>query len=161
MNTHNTGSLAHAIAILLLLAGSSCKNRQQPVSGKVKEGTEYAIVANGEGETVQLGNWLRLQIVQLYNDSVLRDSHTTGPEYQHYDSASMTRESLRVFAGIHEGDSLSFRVSRDSAFPRYRPDFAKVDGYLVTRVKVEKIFRYEADYLSDRKLSDSLFRSAH
>jgi hypothetical protein len=142
----------------ILLVNSNCKPKKQHLR-EVKEGTQVAITTEGVGEAVQTGDWLKLQVIQLYNDSVLRDSRSTGPEYQRYDSTSMTKESLKVFAGVHEGDSLSFRVTRDSAFPRYKPDFAKVGGYLITKVKVERILRSSTAYENDRKFEDSLFRS--
>lgn len=146
------------LAAIILFAG--CKTKSKQVTHELKTGTEVAILSGRDGKPVHPGDWLKLQVIQLYNDSVLRDSRSTGPEYQHYDSASMTHESLRVFAGIHEGDSLSFRVARDSAFPRYKPDFATPGGFLVTKVKVERILRSDSAYRLDRQVEDSLYRSS-
>ena len=51
-------------------------------------------------------------------------------------------------------------MTRDSAFPRYIPDFAKAEGYLITRVKVERILRSKTAYDQDRKTEDSLSKAS-
>ena len=142
------------IAIWVMTSFISCKQKQAAVE-KLDAGTEYKMHEQGSGENVRTGNWLKLQVVQLYNDSVLNDTRRTGPVYQKYDSATMSKESLAVFKNVKAGDSLEFKVSADSAFKNNRPAFAKAGGWLVTRVKVEKILPTEDAYQDERR-SDTI-----
>jgi len=124
-------------------------------SGKFKpqsHGMEFKVSEKGIGDPVRYGNWLKMHVVQSFNDSVLSDTRTMMPYYQRYDSTEMTPESLRIFKNISEGDSLEFRVRADSAFGKNPPPFAKEGGYLITRVKVEKIIRTEDEFRYDTAL---------
>lgn len=138
---------------LLLWIGAlvACKDRsERPVTFKPQsKGMEFKVADAGVGDPVKKGNWLRMQVAQYFNDSLLSDTHERWPFYQRYDSSEMTPESLRIFKNVREGDSLEFRVRADSAFGKNPPPFAQKGGYLLTRVKVEKIIRTEDDYRYD------------
>lgn len=136
------------ISTILFSVFLSCRqNDSKPAFHQLEGGANVAIHENGNGEPVQPGNWLKMEVTQLYNDSVLRDSKQTGPEYHRYDSASMTPASLIAFKNIKEGDSLEFKAPDDSVFVSGRPSFAQhKKGFLITRVKIAKIIRSEEEY---------------
>lgn len=136
------------LGLFLIAACGDKANRPAEFKSQSK-GMEFKVANPGVGDPVQRGNWLRMQVAQYFNDSLLSDTHDRWPFYQRYDSSEMTPESLRIFKNVREGDSLEFRVRADSAFGKNPPPFAKKGGYLLTRVKVEKIIRTEDDYRYD------------
>ena len=154
----NRRSLLAPLIILSTLNSCSSRDKKTEAASadftKTSAGMEYQkIIPDVDtGKIVEPGNWLKLQVIQTYNDdTILRDSRKTGPEYMHFDTAAMTKESYAVFTGTKQGDSLEFRVSSDSAFKNKRPPFAKKKGYLITRVKVEKILRTEEEVEKERE----------
>ena len=143
-------------SLCLLLCCKQKKDAEQPAV-KIK-GLDYQVQQKGSGEEVKPGNWLKVQVLQLYNDSILRDTRKTAAEYMKYDTSYMSKESLAVFKGAREGDSLEFKLTADSAFKQKRPAFAVKDGFLITRLKVEKILRSDEEYQTDKAASDSSFQ---
>ena len=145
--------MKQTLVTLVMICGviSSCKD------GNFKKGADslrYKIVANGEekekGKKPVQGEWLKIHVVQRYNDSLLSDTHTTEAQYIQYDSASMSKESYSIFGKAHMGDSLIFRVSSDSAFKNRKPAFVKNNnGFLVTYVKIENIFLTREEAMAD------------
>lgn len=147
---------AQSFIFIIVCSGiiACTQNEGKPI-GNTKEGvvngSKYKVMQAGQGAPVQLGNWLKINIAQFYNDSLLR----SGPDYMPYDSTT-SKESLEVFKNIKAGDSLEFKVHSDSAFKSNRPPFATTDGYLITRVKVEKIYSSEAALKEELSRNDSL-----
>lgn len=120
----------------IALLFSCCKQKeQQDANNNVTKGVEYNVIPAGHRDTVKTGHWLKVYVTQLYNDSVLRSGH----EYIHYDISSMSKESMVIFSSVIVGDSLVFITPADSAFKKESPALVKENGYLITKVKVEKI----------------------
>ena len=108
---------------------------------------EYKFFKLGEGQEVQPGNWLKLQMIQKYNDSVLRDTHKGKANYFPFDSTILSKETYAILSLVSVGDSLVFKVSVDSEFKdQKKPPFAKKGGYMYTYIKVENIFRSMKEY---------------
>ncbi len=142
-------SFALSLAILAL---SACTTSFK----KGDEGLEYKIISSGNGETVKYGNYMQLQIGQLYNDgkkdSLISDTRTSpqGAAFEVLDSANMPPAYFKVLGQLKKGDSLVLRILVDSAFkkaPQGIPPFFKKGHYLITTAKVENIFttREQAD----------------
>lgn len=130
------------------IAVYSCKNDDfKKGSGG---GMEYKFFKLGEGQEVQQGNWLKLQTIQKYNDSVLHDTHKERPQYLPFDSTILSKETYAIMSKVSVGDSLVFKVMADSAFKDKKPPFVrKKGGFLYTYIKVENIFRSEQEYKAD------------
>jgi hypothetical protein len=95
---------------------------------KESDGLEYKVISENLGDTPKEGQYLKLQVKQVYNDSLLSDTRNLLPQYQKFDSAEMTKESHRIFSNVHVGDSLVFKLSSDSALKAIKPAFAKRRG---------------------------------
>jgi hypothetical protein len=136
----------------------SCNGKQDSAATEKKtiKEVEYQTVQQGQGEKVEMGNWLKLQVVQTYYDSVLHDTRHDGADYTKYDTATMTKESMVTFKDARVGDSLEFKVPVSAL--KNKPAFANKGGYFITRVKVEKIFHTEQDYKTYKPANDSLYK---
>jgi hypothetical protein len=133
--------------ILSLFLWSCRENKNDFI--KVDTGLQYQVFPTGYGDTVQLGQYLKLRVRQVFNDSVLSDSDSTLPQYQVLDSAQLSKDAYAIFRGVRIGDSLIFKVPADSAFKAKRPNFARKGGWLYTYVKVQDILRSEAEAQAD------------
>jgi FKBP-type peptidyl-prolyl cis-trans isomerase FkpA len=142
-------SLVLSTAILAL---SACKESFK----KGDEGLEYKIISSGKGETVKYGNFMQLQVAQMYNngktDSLISDTRTSpqGAAFEILDSLSMPPTYFKVLRQLKKGDSLVLRILVDSAFktsPQGIPPFFKKGHYLITTARVENILtsREQAD----------------
>ncbi|MEP7374556.1 MAG: hypothetical protein ABI675_14275 [Chitinophagaceae bacterium] len=146
-----------ALSICTACKQNGTDQQKASISQKsLEDGVEVTVHQQGQKTKLQSGNWLKLQVVQYFNDSILRDSRITGPEYLKYDSSTMTAQSLIAFKNISEGDSLEFKVAADSAFKKNRPGFAKNGGFLITRVKVDKILPDDEAYKKEIAFLDSV-----
>ena len=135
---------------LILLTGCRDGTAFQPI----KNGLEFkAVVRNKDGMMVQNGQYLKLSVTQVLGDTVLRDPAKWGYEYQYMDSGQMSADAWTIFKDARTGDSLVFRVSRDSAFKKPIPEFAKrrKEDWLETRVKVLAVLENEDSVRADRE----------
>lgn len=140
-------SVIVVIISIISIACYSCKNDSFK---KGNEGMEYKFFKLGEGQEVQPGNWLKLQMIQKYNDSMLSNTHKTGAQYLPLDSTVLSKETYALLSKVSVGDSLVFKVAADSAFKNKKPPFVrKKGGFLFTYIKVENIFRSEREYKAD------------
>jgi hypothetical protein len=117
----------------------SCKHKEQKEFTKDPSGLEYKLINENAGDTPKEGQYIKMQVRQVYNDSLLSDTRNRLPQYQKFDSTEMSKESYRIFSKVHVGDSLVFKVSSDSAFKTKKPAFVKGKGWLYTYVRVEAI----------------------
>ncbi|HUZ59016.1 MAG TPA: FKBP-type peptidyl-prolyl cis-trans isomerase [Hanamia sp.] len=96
------------IAMILLFLASGCIEQRFK---KDKDGTEYKIIRNSNGQLAKAGDYMELNTVAKYNDSVLFNSVAeSAPRFIPYDTAQMPP----YFKEVHEGDSLVIRQSTDS-----------------------------------------------
>lgn len=136
-------SLVLALAIFAL---SACTESFK----KGDEGIEYKIISSGNGEKVAYGEFMQMEIAQLYNDgkkdSVISDTRTSpqGPAFEVLDSANMPPAYFKILGQLKKGDSLVIRIMVDSAFknaPQGIPAFFKKGNFLYTTAKVQNIFK--------------------
>ncbi len=116
---------------------------------KTKDGMEYKVIANKSGKKAEKGEFMQLNILAKYKDSVLFSSLENGmPQFIPYDTAQLPP----FFKDIHEGDSIIVRVSTDTVLKKSQPGaypYMKKGQYLNQYFKVVKLFK-------DREAVDSV-----
>ena len=146
------------IAIVSVLALSACKESFK----KGEKGLEYKIIGSGSGDKIKMGEFMQMEIAQVYNDgkkdSVLSDSRNNpqGPMFQPLDSSSIPPEFFKKLSQLRKNDSLVIRILTDSAFaqnPQGVPPPFKKGHYLLTTVKLVDIFKTAADADSARMIA--------
>ncbi|MBC7866299.1 MAG: FKBP-type peptidyl-prolyl cis-trans isomerase [Gloeobacteraceae cyanobacterium ES-bin-316] len=144
---------------MAVLALSACK---EEAFKKGDEGIEYKIISSGKGDVVAYGNFMELQIAQLYNDgkkdSTISDTRTSpqGPAFEMLDSANMPPAYFKILKLLKKGDSLVIKIMVDSAFknsPQGIPAFFKKGNYLFTTAKLVNIFKTREQADSARNLA--------
>ena len=112
-------------------------------------GLEYKIISSGNGEKLNMGDFMQIHLGQYYNngktDSLMNDSRTTtGPVIETVDTTTMPPAYFKILTQLKKGDSLVIRVLTDSAFAKYpgsMPPFFKKGNYLITTVKLLNVFK--------------------
>lgn len=137
------------VSIIFLFILSGCKDQ---AFTKTASGMEYRIMHSGYGDYPRQGDFLKLQVKQVFGDTLLMDTRKTLPQYQAYDTAQMSKESCEIFSHVRSGDSIVFRVPSDSAFKTSKPSFVKKHDWLTTYVKVQAILHGEAEMKADYEL---------
>src|SRR5450432_4188347 len=95
-----------ALSIVLLAVGCTGQRFK-----KSKDGSEYKIVRNENAAKAVKGNFLELNIVAKYKDSVLFSSiESSAPRFIPFDTASLPP----FYKEVYEGDSLIIRQATDS-----------------------------------------------
>lgn len=144
------------VLALAIVALSACKESFK----KGDEGIEYKIISSGKGEKVLPGQYMQMEIAQLYNDgkkdSLISDTRTSpqGPAFEVLDSANMPPAYYKILSQLKKGDSLVIRIMVDSAFknaPDGIPAFFKKGNYLYTTAKVQDVFKTRDDVDNARK----------
>ncbi|RYF86848.1 MAG: hypothetical protein EOO03_11290, partial [Chitinophagaceae bacterium] len=148
------------VLALAIVALSACKESYK----KGDEGIEYKIISSGKGEKVLPGQFMQMEIAQLYNDgkkdSLISDTRTSpqGPAFEVLDSANMPPAYYKILSQLKKGDSLVIRIMVDSAFknaPDGIPAFFKKGNYLYTTAKVQDVFKTRDDADNARKAAMS------
>lgn len=113
---------------------------------KGDDGLEYKLISRGEGKTISYGNFIQLQIKQIYSgttDTTLLNTWDYAPRIQVYDSINMPLSYFKVFGKMKKGDSLVMRTLTDSIFnrpDREMPPFMKKGKYLYMHVTMVNFF---------------------
>lgn len=113
---------------------------------KGDKGLEYKIISDGNGKTVNYGNFLQMHIKQVYagaKDTVLSDSRDVMPHLQIFDSVTTPLQYYKIIRQLRKGDSLVIRQLTDTAYsgsPQGMPPFMKKGKYLYTSVKLVNVF---------------------
>ena len=86
------------ITPLLTLILLSCKNNTaENTFLKDRSGLEYKILNEGSGDAPKQGEFIKMEVRQVYDDSVLSDTRNRLPQYQRFDSTEMSKESYNIF----------------------------------------------------------------
>lgn len=114
---------------------------------KNKQGLEYKIVRSKGGKLVAPGNFMELQIVEMYKDSILSSTVEQGmPQYAAYDTAQFPPELKEIFAKVHVGDSIVLKVSTDSIAKNGElASFMKKGEYVYSTYKITNAFLTQAE----------------
>ena len=120
-------------AIIIFVAG--CTDN---AFKKSPDGSEYRIISNESGRKAVAGNFIQLNILAKYKDSVLFSSiENDMPRFIPYDTAQLPP----FFKKINEGDSLILRTSTDTLIKMGRgAPFMKKNEYINQYFKVVKVF---------------------
>src|SRR5215203_3531348 len=93
-------------AIILFIEGCADNSFK-----KSPDGAEYRIITISNGKKAVAGNFLQLNRIIKYKDSVLANSiESSTPMFTPYDTSRLPP----FFRNIHEGDSLILRISTDT-----------------------------------------------
>ena len=136
------------LARTLLLATLLCTSCQNTFK-KYDAGLHYRIVHIGDGEKIQPGQTMKLQLKQIYQDSVLINTMDSLPYYQRHDSTMISTAAYKIFGQLTKGDSVIFKALTDSLFKNKLPAFAKRNEYLYTHVYVQDILYAHEDPVAD------------
>ncbi len=116
---------------------------------KAKDGSEYKVISSGKGLKAVNGNFLELNIITKYKDSVLYSTFDDGmPQFGMYDTAAFPSPFKEAFLNIRTGDSVVLRMLTDSIMKRGQgAPFMKKGQYIYQIFKVSGIYttREQAD----------------
>ena len=127
--------LCLAAAAFLILATGCNEQKFQ----KYKDGTEYKVIRASNGKPAVAGDFIELNTLVKYKDSVLYNSVAEStPQFIPYDTAQMPP----YFKDVHEGDSLVMRQSTDSILKQGpgAPEWMKKGQFITRSFKFLKLF---------------------
>jgi FKBP-type peptidyl-prolyl cis-trans isomerase len=108
---------------------------------KFSDGTEYKIISDGKGEKVMQGNFIEVEILKKYKDSVLYDSREIMPQFGMYDTTQFSPLFKEIFKNVRVGDSIYTRNLVDSVYKQGNmPPFAKKGEYETTTYKFLHVY---------------------
>ncbi len=115
---------------------------------KTASGLEYKIIAAKGGKILNQGNFMELDIVELYNDSILNSTiETATPSINLYDTAQFPPDYKVIFGKLHLGDSIVVKISTDSIEKQggSLPPFMKKGQFVYSTYKITNIFATEEE----------------
>lgn len=122
-------------ALILFIVASGCNEQRFK---KDKDGTEYKIIRSSNGKLAVAGDYMEINTVQKYKDSLLYSSADySSPRFIPYDTVQMPP----YFREVHEGDSLVIRQSTDSILKHGPGAPWMLRGEFITQTfKIVKLF---------------------
>jgi len=137
-------------AVICLVALSACTTPFK----KAKDGSEYKIISTKKGPKVLTGNFIELNTLAKYKDSVLASSAEDGmPQYAQYDTSKFPSPFKEIFKDIHLGDSIVLRMSTDSLIAKGQaPPFMKKGQYIYQYFTITNIFTTQEQTDSAQKI---------
>lgn len=148
------------LVITSLIFLSSCT---QESSKKFTDGTEYKIISDGKGKQIVNGNFIEVEILKKYKDSVLYDSRDIMPQFGLYDTAQFPPLFKAIFKNVRVGDSLFTKNLVDSIYKAGKmPPFAKKGEYETTTYKFVNVYttKEQTDSAYNKWLPVAKVRSA-
>lgn len=124
---------------------------------KTKSGLLYKIISSGgKDSTARDGDWIKFNVVQKINDSVMQTTFGKMPVYQQYSSKqAMDYNPGEIFGMLKKGDSAVAVILIDTLLKRglvqenSLPPFMKKGDRIVVGFKVLDIFRNDSLYRND------------
>jgi len=147
------------LVITSIIFLSSCTESTK----KFKDGTEYKIISDGKGQKIVNGNFIEVEILKKYKDSVLYDSREMMPQFGLYDTAQFPPLFKEIFKKIRVGDSVFTKNLVDSIYKTGNmPPFAKKGEYETTTYKFVNVFttKEQTDSAYNKWLPIAKVRSA-
>ena len=122
-----------ALGFTLMVAGCNAQRYK-----KADDGSEYKIISNAKGKKAVEGNFLELNILVKYKDSVLFSTAENGmPNFIPFDTMTLPK----FFKEVHEGDSLIIRQATDSIIALgQNPPWMEKGNYIIQSIKVSKVY---------------------
>jgi FKBP-type peptidyl-prolyl cis-trans isomerase FkpA len=123
------------VAAAFIILASGCKEQEFK---KSPDGSEYKIFGNENGKKAVKGDFIQLNILAKYKDSVLFSSiDNSMPRFIPFDTSKLPP----FFKEIHEGDSLVIRESTDTLIKKgSSAPFMQKGQFIYQSFKVVKLF---------------------
>lgn len=122
---------------ICLIFFSSCKESFK----KYTDGTEYKIISNEKGKRILDGNYIEVEVLKKYKDSVIYNSRDLMPQFGVYDMKQFPPLYQVVFKNARVGDSIVTRILTDSLMKRGEiAPFEKKGEYEYTTYKITNAF---------------------
>ena len=139
-------------ALICIVALAACTTPFK----KAKDGSEYKIISKSKGAKVIIGNFLEMNSVATYKDSILSSSFEDGmPQYILYDTASFPPPFKEVLQNIHVGDSIVLKISTDSIIAKAQgqaPPFMKKGQFIYQSLTIVNVFTTREQMDSAQKI---------
>jgi FKBP-type peptidyl-prolyl cis-trans isomerase FkpA len=131
---------------------------------KTKSGLMYKIMSQGDNPPLKKGDWMKIHVRQMNNDSLIEETYGKAAIYVPHDSFPPRYTPNEVFTFLRNGDSAVVVMPGDSIRAKHGqlPEFMKAkDKYIVT-FKVIKVFHSDSAKDADAALerSDAMARDA-
>lgn len=124
----------------LIFSGLVLFSCNEPLK-KASDGTEYRIISEGSGPRIVNGNFIQVEILKKYKDSVLYDSRDLMPQFGLYDTAQFPPLFKELFKNIKVGDSVFTKNLVDSIYKTSAlPAYAKKGEYEITTYKFTNVY---------------------
>jgi len=139
------------VALISIIGFSACTTPFK----RAKDGTEYKVISNKDGKKITNGNFIEMNIVAKYGDSVLFNSLEEGmPTFAPYDTAQFPPMFKEVFGNIRVGDSVVIRMSTDSMLAKGEqlPPYMSKGKFLLQTYKIVNAYATKEQADSAQKL---------
>jgi FKBP-type peptidyl-prolyl cis-trans isomerase FkpA len=140
--------LSIAVAAVAL-ATAGCK--QAPKYTKFNNALDYKIYENGKGDKAKDGQIALMRISRIVGDSVIysSDKEAGGQAVPNpIRAAADANDPSALILKMRAGDSIVMKYNADSAFHGQTPDFYKKGDQVLLTVKIDKLFKDEAEYMA-------------
>lgn len=133
---------AFFLAFFIISIKSNAQDSTSMQYTKASDGSEYMIYPAVNGAKVVTGNFIELNTVAKYKDSVLGSSVEDGmPQYALYDTANFPVPFKEVFTNIHVGDSICLKLSTDSIISKGQaPPFLKAGDFIYQYYVISNVY---------------------
>lgn len=133
-----------ALAFTIAVAGCNTQRFQ-----KAEDGSEYKVISNEKGTKAVSGNFVELNILVKYKDSVLFSTADNGmPNFIPFDTMSFPK----FFRNVHEGDSLVIKQSTDSIIALgQNPPWMQKGNFILQTIKIAKVYPTEEAAMTVQK----------
>ncbi|MEP7109046.1 MAG: hypothetical protein ABI760_13720, partial [Ferruginibacter sp.] len=120
---------------------------------KAKDGSQYKIIKSKKGKKLVTGNYMELNAVAMYKDSILFSSFEDGmPQFAAYDTAQFPPLFKEIFKDVNVGDSIIVKLSTDSLIGKGQAaPFMKKGQYIIQSFQIENVF-------ASKEQSDSAYQ---
>ncbi|TAL42785.1 MAG: hypothetical protein EPN92_11160 [Chitinophagaceae bacterium] len=121
---------------------------------KTKGGMPYKLVASSKGSKIDSGSFIRVQVSQKVNDSVLFSTYGNLPMYIQVTGQVFPYNISELWLSLKEGDSV-FTVQAMDTFikknPMNVPAQFKNGDRIYSAFKIEKVYKTEDEFREDEK----------
>jgi FKBP-type peptidyl-prolyl cis-trans isomerase FkpA len=127
------------LAVVVLF--TACKGKYK----HAEDGLEYKVISKEAGAKAVAGDFLELNILATYNDSVLYSTRDNGmPQYAPYNPDQFPPAFKKIFAKVYVGDSIVVRISTDTLIKKGQAaPFMKKGQYVYQYFTVTNVFKTE------------------
>jgi FKBP-type peptidyl-prolyl cis-trans isomerase FkpA len=140
------------ITFLLALITGLAANAQDSEGFKQSGGgILYKVMSGGPGAAPKYGSFIEFSYRQTYRDSVLVSSEDFSNQIAVLDSVSIPANIYTIFSQCHKGDSITLKVSTDSAYRQVMPPYIQSGQYIYSGYKIEQVY-------DKREQADSAFK---